>query len=118
VPARRPAVRKQLTPVTSSAPATPWSASPAVYSNLAIAGSNSHGTTSSRNRTYLIYKFTEVFVDSMQWSGSQGGDDTPTESVSFSFGKIEWEYYPQDTKGKLGKKVGPMSWDQRENVGG
>ena len=68
--------------------------------------------------TYLTYRFEEVFVDSIQWSGSAGGDDVPTESASFSFGKVEWEYYPQGADGKLGTKVGPMSWDLRTNVGG
>ena len=31
------------------------------------------------------YDFTDVMVESIQWSGSSGGDDTPTESVSFAF---------------------------------
>src|SRR5689334_22758743 len=30
---------------------------------------------------YLEYDFTEVYVSSIQWSGSSGGDDKPTESV-------------------------------------
>jgi type VI secretion system secreted protein Hcp len=30
---------------------------------------------------YLQYKFSKVYVDSIQWSGSSGGDDTPTESL-------------------------------------
>ena len=33
------------------------------------------------------YTFTDVMVDSIQWSGSPGGDDVPTESVSFAFAK-------------------------------
>ena len=28
---------------------------------------------------YLKYDFDEVFVESIQWSGSSGGDDSPTE---------------------------------------
>ena len=31
-------------------------------------------------------------VESVQWSGSSGGDDTPTESVSFAFAKVEIDY--------------------------
>ncbi len=48
---------------------------------------------------YLTYEFTEVYVESIQWSGSAGGDDTPTESVSFAFGSVKINYTPQTTTG-------------------
>src|SRR5689334_14761341 len=54
---------------------------------------------------YLSYDFHEVMVESIQWSGSSGGDDTPTESVSFAFGKVEAKYTPQDTKGAKGTPI-------------
>lgn len=59
---------------------------------------------------FLIYTFNEVMVESIQWSGSSGGDDTPTESVSFAFGKVTVEY---KTQGKDGKLVAgtPVVWD-------
>jgi type VI secretion system secreted protein Hcp len=59
---------------------------------------------------FLTYTFTTVFVESIQWSGSTGGDDTPTESVSFAFGKVEIEYKAQGKDGKL-KVDGQASWD-------
>ena len=59
---------------------------------------------------FLKYKFTEVMVESIQWSGSSGGDDSPTESCSFAFGKIEIEYLKQDAKGKT-SIAGQASWD-------
>lgn len=61
---------------------------------------------------FLIYKFEEAFVESIQWSGSSGGDDTPSESVSFAFGKVTVEY---KTQGKDGKLVAgtPVVWDVR-----
>lgn len=61
-------------------------------------------------KPFLTYKFTDVMVESIQWSGSSGGDDTPTESVSFAFGKVEVEYFMQDDKGAL-KTAGQASWD-------
>ncbi len=64
---------------------------------------------------YLKYDFDEVFVESVQWSGSSGGDDTPTESVSFAFGKVSIEYEPQSAKGGKGNKVTGV-WDLRANV--
>ena len=61
---------------------------------------------------FLVYKFEEVMIESVQWSGSSGGDDTPTESVSFAFGKVTVEY---KTQGKDGKLVAgtPVVWDVR-----
>jgi type VI secretion system secreted protein Hcp len=64
---------------------------------------------------YLKYDFNEVFVESIQWSGSSGGDDTPTESVSFAFGKCDITYTPQKGKGEQGTAI-PASWDLRSNV--
>ena len=63
---------------------------------------------------YLKYDFEEVFVESIQWSGSAGGDDTPSESVSFAFGKITTSYTPQAEKGTQGKMITAV-WDIRAN---
>jgi type VI secretion system secreted protein Hcp len=61
---------------------------------------------------FLIYSFDEVMVESIQWSGSSGGDDTPTESVSFAFGKVTVEYKVQGKDGKLTAGT-PVVWDLR-----
>jgi len=66
---------------------------------------------------YLQYDFEEVYVESVQWSGSAGGDDTPSESVSFAFGKCEIKYTPQTVKGQKATPI-PASWDLRLNVKG
>jgi len=59
---------------------------------------------------FIKYEFDEVYVDSVQWSGSSGGDDTPMESVSFSFGKVSITYTPQNKDGSKGSPaVG--AWD-------
>jgi type VI secretion system secreted protein Hcp len=60
---------------------------------------------------FLTYTFTNVMVESIQWSGSSGGDDSPTESVSLAFAKVEIEYKAQDDKGKMAVS-GQASWDQ------
>ena len=39
--------------------------------------SKATGTT-GQQQVYLKYEFTDVMVESVQWSGSTGGDDTPT----------------------------------------
>jgi type VI secretion system secreted protein Hcp len=45
----------------------------------------------------------EVFITSVQPSGSSGGDIS--ESVSMSYGSIDFSYKPQDEKGGLGGEV-------------
>jgi type VI secretion system secreted protein Hcp len=59
---------------------------------------------------YLTYKFTKVYVDSIQWSGSGGGDDSPTESLSLAFEKVEIVYSSQNDDGTAKKTVG-SGWD-------
>ncbi len=59
---------------------------------------------------YLKYEFENVYVESIQWSGSSGGDDRPTESLSLAFGKVTVTYTPQTDKGAKGSPV-VGSWD-------
>lgn len=96
------------------------SASPALFLNCA---KGQHFTTANvvlrkaggTQMVYLEYTFSEVFVESVQWSGSAGGDDTPTESVSFAFGKVDLKYTPQKEKGDPGTAI-PATWDLRANT--
>ena len=62
-------------------------------------------------KPFLVYKFTEVMVESIQWSGSSGGDDTPTESVSLAFAKVEIEYWLAGKDGKVTEKGKGATWD-------
>lgn len=59
---------------------------------------------------FLKYKFTDVMIESVQWSGSTGGDDTPTESLSLAFAKCEVEYQQQAANGNVGNPV-LAAWD-------
>jgi type VI secretion system secreted protein Hcp len=63
---------------------------------------------------YIEYDFKEVMVESVQWSGSNGGDDSPTESVSFAFGEVTINYTPQKTDGTAGTK-NSSKWSQVTN---
>ena len=67
-------------------------------------------TGAGGQEVFLTYKFDEVMVESVQWSGSSGGDDTPSESVSFAFGKVTVEYKTQGKDGKLAAGT-PVVWD-------
>jgi type VI secretion system secreted protein Hcp len=67
--------------------------------------------TSGGQQIFLQYDFTDVMVESIQWSGSAGGDDTPTESVSFAFAAITITYKVQaEAQGTLGTGSN-ASWD-------
>lgn len=56
-------------------------------------------------KDFLVVKMKEVFITSLQPSASSEG---VMESVSMSYGNINFEYKPQDDKGALG---GPVSFD-------
>jgi len=56
----------------------------------------------------------QVFVTSYQLGGSHG-DDTPTESVTLNFTKIQMEYQIQKPDG-TGVKAGDAGWDVAANT--
>ena len=64
---------------------------------------------------YLKWKFAEVFVESIQWSGSSGGDDSPMESVSFVYGQQTIDYQPQGAKGTAEGGAIHGGWDVTTN---
>ena len=94
--------------------------------NLMLAGCNgSHlksatvtfrkATGSSGQKPFEILKFTDCMVSSYQVTGVTGGDDTPRETVSFEFGKVEMEYYTQKADGSTAK-AGNTGWDRTQNA--
>jgi type VI secretion system secreted protein Hcp len=60
---------------------------------------------------FWTYTFTDVMVESVQWSGSSGGSDVPSESVSFAFGKVQIDYFTQDTTTGSMTNSGTASWN-------
>jgi len=64
---------------------------------------------------YLTYEFQEVFVDNVQWSGSEGANVKPSESVSFSFKQVCVTYYPQNADGTKGDKQ-QAGWNVATNA--
>ena len=67
-----------------------------------------------RQLEFLKIRLTDVLVSSFQQSGSEGGDDTPLESVSLNFAKFEETYTPSDSKGAAGQGV-KGGWDIKQN---
>ena len=80
------------------------------YSDATVVMRKAAGT-SGKQSTFITYVFTDVMVESIQWSGSSGGDDTPTESVSFAFAKCSITYNTQNTKDGTTGTGASATWD-------
>jgi type VI secretion system secreted protein Hcp len=63
---------------------------------------------------YVTITMYEVLVSSISTGGS-GGEDRLTENVSLNFGKVEFDYTPQDGTGAAGTAI-PMTWNIQANV--
>lgn len=61
-------------------------------------------------KDFLKVTWKEVFITSVQPSGSSGGEIM--ESVSFSYQQIDFAYKPQDDKGVLGGEV-KFGWNNK-----
>jgi len=64
---------------------------------------------------YMEYKMEDVLISSVSVSGGAG---LPTESVTFNYGKLTWNYIPLDPK--TGKVTGNIEkfWSLIDNKGG
>jgi type VI protein secretion system component Hcp len=71
--------------------------------------------TNSGAVPYLVYNFTNVYVTSVQWSGSGGSGDSPMESVSFCFEQGTVDYTPVDDNGTPGTAI-HGGWNIGTNV--
>jgi type VI secretion system secreted protein Hcp len=92
-------------------------ASPVLMMKCATGEHFTDATLTSRKagkgqQDYLIIKMKEVFITSVQPSGSS---EHPMESVSMSFGHIDLEYKPQKADGTLDAGV-HFIYDVKKNV--
>jgi type VI secretion system secreted protein Hcp len=69
--------------------------------------------TAKKQMTFIEYVLKEVYIESIQWSGSSGGDDTPTESISLAFAEIQITNHKQQADGSLVKGKG-ASWNLKQ----
>lgn len=65
---------------------------------------------------YIKYTFKECMIESVQWSGSAGGDDTPTESVSIAFTSVDIMYQPQKADGTKDGGEKTATWNVKLNA--
>jgi type VI secretion system secreted protein Hcp len=69
-----------------------------------------------KQEKFIEYTFETCFIESVQWSGSSGGDDTPTESLSIAFGKVTGLYYAQTATGTMATTPSSFNYDVEANV--
>jgi type VI secretion system secreted protein Hcp len=65
----------------------------------------------AEGKPYLKVDFTELFVSSLQMSGSS---EVPTVSISFSYNTIKIDYSMQNEQGNL-TSTGPITYDLKQN---
>ena len=63
---------------------------------------------------FLKYTFTDVLISSYQTGGASNGGVTPTDQISFNYGKMEVEYKEQKADGSLGGPI-KSGWDLKAN---
>ena len=84
-------------------------ASPALFANAAAGTMIPSATFTARKAgsesgNYLVMTFSNVIITSVEDSGA-GGDERPTESVSFNFGSVQVTYTPQSAAGVAADSV-------------
>ena len=71
------------------------------------------GGNRSAGQEFLKYTFGTVFTTKIEWGGSS--DEGPEESITFVYGGLQVQYYPQKPDGTLGDLVA-ASWDFIKNA--
>jgi type VI secretion system secreted protein Hcp len=91
-------------------------ATPKFFKSIGAGTHIASGTLSAvksgaQGKPYLKVDFAEIFVTSLQISGSS---EVPTAAISFTYNEIKIDYSVQDEKGNL-KSTGPITYNTKEN---
>jgi len=91
-------------------------ATPKFFKSIGLGTHIKSGTMSAiksgaDGKPYLKVDFKELFVSSLQISGSS---EIPTVSLSFTYNEIKIDYSVQDENGNL-KSTGPVTYNTKEN---
>jgi type VI secretion system secreted protein Hcp len=91
-------------------------ATPKLFKSLCAGAHIKTGTmtaikSGAEGKPYLKVDFTELFVSSLQMSGSS---EVPTVSISFTYNTIKVDYSTQNEQGNL-TSTGPITYDLKQN---
>src|SRR4051794_22346783 len=91
-------------------------ATPKLFKSLCAGAHIKTGTmtavkSGAEGKPYLKVDLTEIFVSSLQISGSS---EVPSVSISFSYNTIKIDYSMQNEQGNL-TSTGPVSYDLKQN---
>ena len=64
---------------------------------------------------FVVITLSEVMVSSIS-IGHANGNDSPTEEITLNFGKVLFEYTPQDTKSGSAQPKIPNGYDARQRI--
>jgi type VI secretion system secreted protein Hcp len=82
------------------------------FSTAKVSMRKSGGSDDNPQQVFMEFDFTDIMVESIQWSGSGGGDDTPTESITMAFASVTLSYKAQVTDTGAGdSKAIKAGWD-------
>ena len=81
------------------------------FPTVTIAMRKSGGSGGTAGAPFLVYKFGTVFTTKVQWSNS---DDGPKEDITFVYGTLIVQYYPQKPDGS-NEAVVEVGWDLKTN---
>jgi type VI secretion system secreted protein Hcp len=89
---------------------------PKLFKSICAGGHVATGTmnavkSGADGKSYLKLDFKELFVSSLQISGSS---EIPTVSVSFTYNEIKIDYYTQNEKGTV-TSTGAITYNTKEN---
>src|SRR5437588_9526927 len=101
----------------SSDQASPWfffnSCVGSHYKNVYIEMRKAGGDIASAGKAFLQFRFGVVFTTKIDWSGP--GDEGPEESITFVYGKLVVQYWPQKQSGELDSPPKIQGWNQVTN---
>ena len=73
-------------------------------------------TGTGAKQAYMAYKMNDVVIAQVD-EGVSASDESPTEGVSFRYGKMEWTFTPTDARSGSAQGAVAAKWDSTTNTG-
>jgi type VI secretion system secreted protein Hcp len=83
------------------------------YKTVMLACRKAGGESAKSGKPYLVYTFGTVFTTKVSWKHS---DDGPTEDITFVYGALKIDYYPQKPDGSMETVPKTKQWSVLNNT--